>query len=187
MANLLFKLVGVRGRSLAVYDTKCIIKTEVSAGSLLTSNATDGEKTIFYIDCAGIQFKESGLAIGYLQIETPSMQMNNQSSNFFSENTFTFEHGKNNVTNQLMREVYAFIADRVEGYKYATNTQPLTEVPEKIAALLPRKPAVGQIAASSSTVSEDWTCTKCGTVNLGRIQSCQGCGISKQWVLANRK
>lgn len=121
MANLICKLVGVRGRTMEVYDTKCVIKTDVTVGSVLTSNATDGEKTIFYIDCSGIQFKESKFAIGYIQMETPSMQMNNQSSNFFSENTFTFEDGKNNLTNGFMRIVYHYICDRVEGYKYSNS------------------------------------------------------------------
>lgn len=182
MSNLICKLTGVRGRYLEVYDNKCIVRTEVTAGSLLTSNATDGEKTIFYIDCTGIQFKESGFAIGYLQVETPSMQMNNQASNFFSENTFTYEDGKNDVTNQLMRQVYRFISDRVEGYKYGTNTQPLTEAPEELAALLPKKTVSAPVSSG-----ESWKCAKCGLVNRGNVRTCQGCGVSKQWSLANSK
>jgi len=185
MANLICKLTGVRGRYMDVYDNKCIIRTEVTAGSLLTNNATDGEKTIFYMDCTGIQFKASGLAIGYLQIETPSMQMNNQASNFFSENTFTFENGVSDITNELMREVYRFISDRVEGYKYGTNTEPVTEAPEQLAALLPKKNAA--LGAGSSAGAAPWTCSGCGTVNAGRVQSCQGCGVSKQWSMARAK
>ena len=184
MANLICKLTGVRGRSVEIYDCKCIVRTEVTAGSLLTSNATDGEKTIFYIDCTGLQFKESGLAIGYLQFETPSMQMNNQNSNFFSENTFTFEDGKNSITNQLMREVYRFVADRMEGYKYGTCTEPLSEAPEALAKLLPKRTA----ALPGTTASaENWTCSSCGTVNKARVQTCQGCGISKQWSQINAR
>lgn len=121
MAKLICKLEGVRGRSLEVYDTKCVIKTAGTVGNLLLGNATDGEKTIFYIDCAGVQFKESGVTIGYLQLETPSMQMNNQSSNFWSENTFTFEDGKNKLDNRLMRSVYRYICDRMESCKYRTE------------------------------------------------------------------
>lgn len=73
---------------------------------------------MFLIDVVGVQFKKSGLTIGYLQFETPSLQMNNEKSNMFSENTFTFEDGKNGVTNQLMQEVYNYVVDRIERLKY---------------------------------------------------------------------
>ena len=112
MANLICRLYGVRGRTLEIYDNKCIIKTEVTAGSVITGNASDGEKTIFYRDCIGLQFKKTGLSLGFLQFETPSAQMNNQSSNFFSENTFTFEE-VNGITNELMYQVYCYVSRRM--------------------------------------------------------------------------
>ena len=115
MSNLICSIGGARGRSIKIYDNKCIISTNVTVGSVLTHNATDGEKTIFYIDVTGVQFKESGLTLGFLQFETPSSQMNNQSSNFFSENTFTFDKD-----NEYMRKVYEFVVARIEGYKYGT-------------------------------------------------------------------
>lgn len=116
MAEYICKLSGSRGREMEVYDNKVIIRTKVTAGSLITGNATDGEKTIFYKDCVGVQYKRAGVALGYIQLETPSMQMNNQQSNFFSENTFTFDQGL--VPNPLASEVYAYISHRMEGYKY---------------------------------------------------------------------
>ena len=125
MANFICTLHGVRGSSIEIYDNKCIIKTKTTVGSLITGNVTDGEKTIFYIDCVGVQFKPSAFTIGYLQLETPSMQMNHQESNFFSENTFTFEDERDGVANNLMRKVYRFICDRIESYKY--NTLPQTQ------------------------------------------------------------
>lgn len=112
------QLGGCRGRSIDVYDNKCVITTDVTLGSVLTHNALDGKKTIFYIDVTGIQFKRSGMAIGYLQLETSSLQMNNQNSNMFSENTYTFEDGVNNITNNLIQKVHDYIVDRIEGYKY---------------------------------------------------------------------
>lgn len=135
MSNLICTLYGVRGRSIEIYDNKCIIRTEMTAGSILTGNATDGEKTLFYIDCVGIQFKESKATIGYLQVETSSMQMNNQTSNYFSENSFTFEQNKNGLNNMIMRQVYNFISERVEGYKYGT-AKPITEAPDYLKAAL---------------------------------------------------
>ena len=92
-----FELEGCRGRSMKVYDDRVVISTDLPIGSVLTSNATDGEKTVFYHDVVGIQYKEPGLTIGYLQLETASLQMNNQASNQFSENTFTFEKGTQQV------------------------------------------------------------------------------------------
>ena len=121
MAKLICTLHGVRGRIMKLYDTKCVIVTKKTAGSLITGNFTDGEKTIFLCDVVGIQFKKSGGMVGYLQFETPSMQMNNQNNNMFSENTFTFEDGVNGVTNALMISVYNYVADRIEEIKYGTT------------------------------------------------------------------
>lgn len=120
MANFICEFEGVRGRNLKLYDTKIIITTKKTAGSLLTGNFTDGEKTIFLCDIIGVQFKKSGLAIGYIQFETSSPQMNNKNSNFFSENTFTFEKGRNGITNELMIVLYNYITDRIEEIKYGS-------------------------------------------------------------------
>lgn len=118
MSTLICSIPGARGRHLSVYDNKCVVTTNVTLGSLLTSNALDGEKTIFYIDVQGVQFKTCGLALGYLQLETSSVQMNNLNSNMFSENTFTFEDN-----NYLMEKVHIYIVDRIESYKYNTPAQ----------------------------------------------------------------
>ncbi len=68
------------------------------------------------------------MLIGYLQFETPSMQMNNQDSNMFSENTFTYAGGRNGVTNELMEKVYHYITDRIEEIKYGVSI--LTDAPD---------------------------------------------------------
>lgn len=124
--QILFTLKGNRGRTLTVCKNKCIIKTDVTVGSVVTGNATDGEKMIFFNHCSGLQFKESGLSIGYLQFETPSMQMNNQGSNFFSENTFTFEENGNGITSEMMREVFYYVMELIENCSSGTDT----DVPE---------------------------------------------------------
>ena len=135
MANLICELVGVRGRNLKIYDTKIVINTKVSAGSVLAGNSTDGKKTIFLCDVIGVQFKKSGNMIGYLQFETASMQMNNKSDNFSSENTFTYEKGKNGITNGLMEYVYHFVCDRIEEIKYNVSIVDIEEAKNKIARL----------------------------------------------------
>ncbi|MBE6577481.1 MAG: hypothetical protein E7653_05025 [Ruminococcaceae bacterium] len=118
MANFICELEGVRGRNLKLYDTKIVITTKKTVGSFITGNITDGEKTIYLCDIVGIQLKKSGLLIGYLQFETPSLQMNNKNDNMFSENTFTYEEGKNGITNDLIIAIYKFVTDRIEELKY---------------------------------------------------------------------
>ena len=132
--GFLFRIRGARGRVLEVYNNKCIIQTKVTLGSVITGNASDGEKTIFYPDCTAIQFKLSGALIGYLQLETPSMQMNNTKSNFFSENTFTFE---GTDKNELMSEVYYFVSDLVGAAKYGHLDPNQVSIPESLQPLLP--------------------------------------------------
>lgn len=110
----LYNISGVRGRSIIVYKDYCIINTSAGVGSFLTGNATDGEKIIFYHDVVGIQYKKSGVTIGYLQLETASGQMNNVASNMFSENTFTFEGN-----DKMIDEAREYIFKRVLLYKQA--------------------------------------------------------------------
>ena len=62
--DVVYEIQGCRGRSLRVYPYKCVITTKVTAGSILTNNVTDGEKTIYFSDCIGVQLKKPGLLIG---------------------------------------------------------------------------------------------------------------------------
>ncbi len=133
--GILFVLHGCRGRSITMCKDKCIIKTDVTVGSVITGNATDGEKVIFFKHCSGLQFKEAGFTIGYLQFETPSMQMNNMASNFFSENTFTFDLISNGITNELMREVFYYAMDLVQNSHSGADMQ-VPEFPPLLAEYL---------------------------------------------------
>ena len=135
MANFICELNGVRGRNLKVYDTKIVITTKISVGSVLTGNSTDGTKTIYLCDVVGVQFKKSGNMIGFIQFETSSLQMDNKSDNFSSENTFTYEKGKNGITNGLMEYVYNFICDRIEEIKYNVSIIDIDTAKNKIASL----------------------------------------------------
>lgn len=110
----LFSLVGARGRHLDVYKDKCVITTDVTLGSLITHNATDGEKTIYYKDCIGLQHKRPGLTLGYIQIETASTTMNNEASNFFNENSFTYD---DKLTSVQINAVLTYVKSRLDTYK----------------------------------------------------------------------
>lgn len=116
--GVIYKIKGARGRVLTVFENRCLIKVDITFGSLITGNATDGEKTIFYADCNGVQFKECGISLGDLQLETSSGLMNNRSSNFFNENTFTFDSGT--ISNKEMQEVCNYIKEQISGYKNNT-------------------------------------------------------------------
>ena len=108
----IYSIDGNRGRHLSVYDDFVVIDVTATVGSVVTGNAFDGQKVIFYADCIGIQYKEPGLAIGYLQLETASPTMNNKSSNFFNENTFTFGDKTPEV-----RVAYQYIFEKVRATK----------------------------------------------------------------------
>ena len=164
MAKLLYHLEGVRGRAMWVFDRKCVIATRAGVGSFFTGNVSDGEKTIFYKDVVGIQFKKSGGLIGYLQFETASNQMNNQNSNMFSENTFTFEHNKNGVTNEQMESIYHQVCDMIECIKYGEEYV-LPEIPAEPAQL-------------PNTASGEKYCPGCGLRNEDGAKFCAGCGTA---------
>ena len=106
---------GVRGRILTVYEDKVIITTRLTAGSFITGNATDGEKTIYFVDCVGIQFKKSDMTLGYIQFETASGVMNNRGSNMFNENSFTWDLTA--VSNETMEEVANYVKGKIDECK----------------------------------------------------------------------
>lgn len=120
MGDVVYNIPGARGRHLFVYEDKCVIRTKANLGSLITGNVTDGEKTIYYADCIGVQFKASGMLLGYLQLETASSAMNNRMDNFFNENSFTYDGKK--VSDEKMQEVSDYILKQIERYKKGSNS-----------------------------------------------------------------
>lgn len=120
-SHIIYSIVGTSGKRLRVYEDKCIISTKAKVGSFLVGNGSDGEKTIYYSDVIGIQFKRPGIQIGYLQLETASGLMNNKQNNFFNENTFTFANSE--VSLEKMEEIRDYIAKKIEVYKTRGNDQ----------------------------------------------------------------
>lgn len=39
----------------------------------------------------------------------------------------------------------------------------------------------------ASAPKTNWTCAECGTYNLGRVQNCQGCGVTRAWSDAQKE
>lgn len=124
--GLIYDLQGVRGRYMKVYENRVLIGVKATFGSLVTGNVSDGEKTIYYRDCVGVQFKESGFQLGYLQLETASGIMNMQQSNFFNENTFTFDTSVQ--SNDKMIEVADYVRSKVEEAKNGGGQTIIKEV-----------------------------------------------------------
>ena len=122
--DIVYKIDGVRGKHIDVYKDKIVIVTRVTLGSIVAHNATDGEKTIYYSDCIGIQYKPSGFLIGYLQLETASNAGNNKKDNFWEENSFTFDSSV--ISDERMNEVVNYIKSRVDQIKNIGNSANVT-------------------------------------------------------------
>ena len=85
---------------------------------LFVGNFSNGEKTIYYKDCVGLQFNPSPSSwqLGYLQFETSS-NMTNNSSTYYNENTFVWYLKKSEVTNESMQEICNFANEKIGAYK----------------------------------------------------------------------
>lgn len=125
MGELIYNLDGIYGRHIDVYDDKVVLTVKAGLGSLFTGNISDGEKTIYYVDCIGVQFKKSGFQYGYLQFETASGIMNNRINDFFNENTFTWNTTKQ--SNETMEAVANYVKSRIDYCKTAKG-RPVTQM-----------------------------------------------------------
>ena len=115
--GLAYRIKGARGRSIDIYPFKVVITTDVTLGSVISSNATDGEKTIYFQDVIGLQVKYPGLTLGFIQFETAAATQNNSSSNFFNENPFTYDVTQINA--EEMSFVVKYVKDRLDAIKEA--------------------------------------------------------------------
>ena len=127
MTEKIYELKGARGKLLDVYENKVVIKTKIGLGSILSGSTLNGEKTIYFVDCVGIQFKKAGLMIGYLQFETASNGVNSSGSgNFYAENSFNWETPK--ISNKKMIEVAEYCKKQIEECKTKGNSVTFNEM-----------------------------------------------------------
>lgn len=128
-----YHVVGSSGRTLDVYEEKCVITTKASLSSWATGNSSDGEKTIYYVDCIGVQFKRcgTGLTIGYLQLETASGLMNKKTDNFWNENSFTFNKEEQN---EQVAEIADYIKEKIDEIKRQKSAPQATTVVQQASA-----------------------------------------------------
>ena len=128
MAEKIYELKGIHGKRLEVYEDKVVIKTKVSVGSVLMGTALNGEKTIYFSDCVGIQFKKAGIMIGYLEFETASNgATGGGGANFYNENSFNWDI-TNKIPNKKMIEVAEYCKKQIEEYKTKNNNAIVNEI-----------------------------------------------------------
>ena len=117
--DIIYSLDGARGRHMDVFNDRVCIINKATLGSLFTGNVTDGVKEIYYSDVISVQAKAPSVTLGYIQLETASVMMNNGRNNFFNENTFTYN--ESDLPNSLADEVVNFIKNKVSEYKSNKN------------------------------------------------------------------
>jgi hypothetical protein len=122
MNELIYEIDGNMGQTLKVYADKCVISTKAGLKSALFGSLLNGDKEFYYKDITSIQFKNLGIATGYMQFEYPGSHSGN---NFRSENSFTFSASigtsKYNKLKEEMPSIYEDIQKRVENAKVSKD------------------------------------------------------------------
>lgn len=112
-------LVNNLGKILDVYENKVVFTSTQSTSTVVTAillggSTTQGEKTIYYKDAIGIQYKPSTITDGYIQVET-SATGRSASNEYGGENSIQFG-GKSNADAEI---IVAFIRTKIEEIKNA--------------------------------------------------------------------
>lgn len=79
---------------------------------LLGGSTTQGEKTIYYKDAVGVQYKPSTITDGYIQVETAAGGLASSSA-YGGENSIQFS-GKNNEEAKIIAD---YIRNKIEEVK----------------------------------------------------------------------
>ena len=109
------------GKILDVYENKVVFTSTQSTSTMVTglvfgTSVTQGEKSIYYKDAIGVQYKPSAIADGYIQIETAAGGVSTSSSQYSGENAIQFS-GK--AKNEEAEIIVAFIRKQIEDIKNA--------------------------------------------------------------------
>ena len=114
-------MINNSGKILDVYDNKVVFSltqstSTITSGLLFGMSMTQGEKTIYYKDAVGVQYKPSSVLDGYIQIETAAGHMTSSSSQYGGENSIQFS-GK--TKNEEAEIIVSFIKKQIEEAKNA--------------------------------------------------------------------
>ena len=88
-------LVNNLGKILDVYENKVVFTSTQSTSTLVTgllfgTSVTQGEKTIYFKDAVGVQYKPCSIADGYIQVETAAGGVSTSNSQYSGENAIQF-------------------------------------------------------------------------------------------------
>lgn len=113
-------IVNSLGKILDVYENKVVFTSTKSTSTIITGlflggSMTQGEKTIYYKDAIGIQFKPSSITDGYIQVETAVGGMTSARSQYDGENAIQFG-GKVNEEAEIVAN---YIKNKIEEIKNA--------------------------------------------------------------------
>lgn len=112
-------LVNNLGRILDVYENKVIFTSTqatstIATGLVFGTSMTQGEKTIYFKDAIGVQYKPSSIADGYIQVETAAGGVSTSGSQYGGENSIQFSGKKSNEEAEI---IVAFIRKQIEDIK----------------------------------------------------------------------
>lgn len=113
-------MVNFSGKILDVYENKVVFTSTQSTSTLVTglvfgTSVTQGEKTIYFKDAIGVQYKPSSIADGYIQVETAAGGVA-ASSQYGGENAIQFSGKEKNAEAEI---IVAFIRKQIEDIKNA--------------------------------------------------------------------
>lgn len=111
-------IVNSFGKILDVYDNKVVFTSTKSTSTVVSSlifgdSLTQGEKTIYYKDAIGVQFKPATITDGYIQVETAVGGMTSTKSQYSGENSIQF----GSKVNDEAETVTNFIKQKIEEIK----------------------------------------------------------------------
>ena len=112
-------MVNNTGKILDVYDNRVVFTSTHSTSTLVTGllvgkSVTQGEKTIYYKDAVGVQYKPSSVLDGYIQVETAAGGVSSSSSQYVGENAIQFSGKERNAEAEI---IVAFIKKQIDDIK----------------------------------------------------------------------
>ena len=112
-------MINNSGKILDVYDNRVVFTSTHSTSTLVTgalfgTSVTQGEKTIYYKDAVGVQYKPSSVLDGYIQVETAAGGVSSSSSQYGGENAIQFSGKERNAEAET---IVAFIKKKIDELK----------------------------------------------------------------------
>ncbi len=113
-------MVNNLGKILDVYENKVIFTSTKSTSAVVTglifgTSVAQGEKTVYYKDAIGVQYKPSGVLDGFIQVETAAGGRSN-TSEYAGENSIQFAGQKKNEEAEIIVE---YIRNQIDIVKNA--------------------------------------------------------------------